>query len=49
LIATALSGAVIANPPQALLPAFHSAVMVTAAAAFLSGLTAYLTLTGKED
>ncbi|MDE1918050.1 MAG: MFS transporter [Sphingomonadales bacterium] len=49
LIATALSGAVIANPPATLLPAFHGAEIVAAGAAFLSGLAAYAALSKESS
>jgi EmrB/QacA subfamily drug resistance transporter len=50
LIATALSGAVIANEAARLLPAFHGAAAVGAAGAFLSGMAAFLTLSkGSGD
>jgi EmrB/QacA subfamily drug resistance transporter len=48
LIATALAGAVIANEAARLLPAFHLAAIVGAAAAFASGLAALVTL-GSAD
>jgi hypothetical protein len=44
LIATALSGAVIANEAAHLLPAFHIAAIAGAAAAFASGVAAFVTL-----
>jgi len=50
LIATALSGAVIANRASDLLPAFHGAAVIGAAAAAASGLVAFLTLPpGRAD
>jgi len=49
LIATALSGAVIANQAADLLAAFHGAAAVGAGAAFISGLVAFLTLPGRND
>jgi EmrB/QacA subfamily drug resistance transporter len=48
LIATALSGAVIANAATDLLPAFHAAAMIGAAAAFASGLAALVTLDSRR-
>jgi EmrB/QacA subfamily drug resistance transporter len=47
LIATALSGAVIANQAGELVPAFHGAAIVAAAAAFASGVAAFITLPGN--
>ncbi len=44
LIATALSGAVIANQAAQLLSAFHGAAAVGTGAAFASGMVAFLTL-----
>jgi len=49
LIATALAGAVIANEARDLLPAFHKAAAVGAAAAIISGIVAFLTLPGKAE
>ena len=49
LIATALSGAVIANQARDLLLAFHGAAAVGAGAAFLSGLVALATLPAGTD
>ena len=44
LIATALSGAVIANQVAQLVPAFHGAAAIAALAAFASGVVAFATL-----
>ena len=44
LIATALSGAVIANQVAQLVPAFHGAAAIAAIAAFASGVVAFATL-----
>jgi len=49
LIATALSGAVIANQTSELLPAFHVAAAVGAVAALASGIVAFLTLPRQVD
>jgi len=49
LIATALSGAVIANEAARLLPAFHGAAVVGAGAAFASGVVAFLTLPSQME
>jgi EmrB/QacA subfamily drug resistance transporter len=49
LIATALSGAVIANQATDLLPAFHDAAVIAAAAAFASGGVAFVTLPGSSE
>lgn len=48
LIATALSGAVIANQAADLLPAFHAAAIVAAIAACASGVVALVTLPGAN-
>ena len=47
LIATALSGAVIASQARDLLSAFHHAAAIGAGAAFASGIVAFLTLPGR--
>jgi len=44
LIATAIAGAVIAAAGEGLVSAFHMGALVGAAAAALSGVTAFLTL-----
>jgi EmrB/QacA subfamily drug resistance transporter len=49
LMATALSGAVIANRPVDLIPAFHGAAALGACAALASGLVALTTLSGRAD
>ena len=49
LIATALSGAVIANEAAQLIPAFRGAAVVGAAAAFASGIAAFATLSSKRE
>jgi EmrB/QacA subfamily drug resistance transporter len=49
LIATALCGAVIANQPAELLPAFQGAAGVGAAAALASGLVAFMTLSANSN
>jgi hypothetical protein len=49
LIATALSGAVIANQATDLLPAFHGAAAIGACAAFASGIVAFATLSSLAN
>lgn len=49
LIATALSGAVIANRAADLLPAFHGAAVIAAVAAFASGAVAFVTLPSSSE
>lgn len=49
LIATALSGAVIANQAADLLPAFRGAALIGAACAFGAGVVAFLTLRQTGD
>lgn len=49
LIATALSGAVIANQVAQLLPAFHGAAICAAVLAFVAGITAFVTLSSSRS